>query len=372
MGDVLTGVRARAALAARRTPHRERPQALQPVGDEPRHLGREHGQERAEVGRVPGPGQVGLTEADQGAVAEPGEELLGSLHGHLGPTAADRAALQMDGHRQSAYAGLEQPACDVRTRRCARGPLGTWPRSGHWSIAGRLTRVVIGRSSRVSQAGLGLGVGLGVELGVVPWGTGLHGQPAQPQRDAVGPDQRRPAQCGGCGSPWRGRGTPSGQRGAERRPVVGVQVHGHEQVVARHRHVHVVPAVGAVERRDVEPLVDPRPAVLVGMDDVGVSAAVGVVHLDDDSGQRPRAVEAPEDADRVEAVAERAGVGRHQHASVGQVDVVLGQERVDVLTQRQIRPSPRGREPRRCPGGRGRAGGRGRPARSGRGARSSW
>ena len=57
-----------------------------------------------------------------------------------------------------------------------------------------------------------------------------------------------------------------------------------------------------------------RTALLVGVDEVGVPVAVGVVHLDDDAGQLAVAAVAPEDADRVEAVAEGAGVGGHQRS----------------------------------------------------------
>ena len=184
-------------------------------------------------------------------------------------------------------------------------------------------------------------------------------------------DQGRPADCRRCRASRRGRRTTSGQRRGERRAVVGVEGDRDQQVVARHRHRDVVPAVGAVERRDVELLVDAGPALLVGVDEVGVPAAVGVVHLDDRAGRGARPVEAPEDADRVEAVAEGARVRGHQHAAAGEVDAARGQEGVDVRADRGVGRAEvvAGLEP--AERGRGRAARRGRPARRATGARTA-
>ena len=56
--------------------------------DQPRQLGGEHGEEAAEVVGVPCAGEVGLAEADQAVAADPGEELVGAVDGHLGAAPA--------------------------------------------------------------------------------------------------------------------------------------------------------------------------------------------------------------------------------------------------------------------------------------------
>ena len=88
------------------------------------------------------------------------------------------------------------------------------------------------------------------------------------------------------------------------------------------RHGDLVVAVGAVERRDVHLLLGAGPALLVRVDEVGVPVAVGVVHLDHHAGELAVAAVAPEHADRVEAVAERAGVGGHHDAAAVGLDAV--------------------------------------------------
>ena len=62
------------------------------------------------------------------------------------------------------------------------------------------------------------------------------------------------------------------------------------ELLGGHRDGEVVGAVGAVERRDVHLLGRRGPALLVGVDEVGVPVAVGVVHLDDhaERGRLPR------------------------------------------------------------------------------------
>ena len=126
-------------------------------------------------------------------------------------------------------------------------------------------------------------------------------------------------------------------------PVVGVERDGHGEPVARRGHGELVAAVHAVERRDVHLLGGPGPALRVGVDEVGVAVAVGVVHLHDRGRGSPVAVEAPEDADRVEAVPERARVRGHQDAARpggrGQVDAVPGQVRRHVAAEGRVRPA---------------------------------
>ena len=86
-------------------------------------------------------------------------------------------------------------------------------------------------------------------------------------------------------------------------PVVGL---GHREPVTP-RHV--------VERADVERLVDLCPTLVVGVHEVGVPVAVGVVHLHDRAGERAGPVVAPEDRDRVEYGPEHPGHGEHASPS---------------------------------------------------------
>ena len=134
-------------------------------------------------------------------------------------------------------------------------------------------------------------------------------------------------------------------------------------LLAGPRDGDLVVAVGAVERRDVHLLLGARPALLVGVDEVGVPVAVGVVHLDDDAGELAAAAVAPEHADRVEAVAERAGVGRHHDAAAVGLDAVERRGSARRSASASGRGRRGGRAPRSGRARRGRAGGRGRPAR---------
>ena len=88
----------------------------------------------------------------------------------------------------------------------------------------------------------------------------------------------------------------------------------------------------------------------------------------------PVGVEAPEDADRVEAVAERPRVRGHQDpagaGSGAQVDAVVGEERLDVGAQRPRRVAEVVAGLEAGEQRRGRAGRRGRRARRSSGARS--
>ncbi len=95
-------------------------------------------------------------------------------------------------------------------------------------------------------------------------------------------------------------------------------------------HAHLVPAVDRVVRRDVELLVDPRPALVVGLHQVGVALLVGVVHLRDHAGERAVRPVAPEQGQRVEHVPEHPGVGEHQHLAAAEVHPAGAQELVDV------------------------------------------
>ena len=97
---------------------------------------------------------------------------------------------------------------------------------------------------------------------------------------------------------------------------------------------HPVAAVDRVERRDVEPLRGLGPAAVVGVQQVGVPLPVGVVHLGHHAGQRAVGPVAPEDGQRVEHVAEHAGVGEHHHPAAGQVDAVGFEEEVEVFADR--------------------------------------
>ena len=306
-----------------------------------------HGQEAGHVLGVPGAGQVGLAEADEAVAAEPGVELVGPVHAH------DRSALAEgqpgglldDGHREAAYGGPEELAGDRGGDR------------GAWSRAQRLERGEgVGRGAGV-VGGRGGGEVCGcpgggrvVERHRTPswWWVG-RGRTGRRRAHSQMPwtrmrrlPRRAAASVRRIGTSLRvpvERGT---ERGGVLAPVgvVPAQGDGHVQPVGRHRHGDVVPAVDAVERRDVHGLVGAGPALLVGVDEVGVPVAVGVVHLDHHGRLGARVVEAPEHADRVEAVAQRPRVGGHQDAAgrtaVGtgaEGDAVVGEERLDVAPQ---------------------------------------
>ena len=77
---------------------------------------------------------------------------------------------------------------------------------------------------------------------------------------------------------------------------------------------------------------------------------VGVVHLGEDGRQRAVSPVAPEDADRVEDVAEHPGAREHEHPAAAQVDVVAPEIGVDVRPDRrggavaEVVRHPEGRE----------------------------
>ena len=131
------------------------------------------------------------------------------------------------------------------------------------------------------------------------------------------------------------------QPGAEGRALVGVEGDRDVEPVAGDGHGELVVAVGPVERGDVHLLVGAGPALLVGVDEVGVAVAVGVAHLDHHGALLAVGPEAPEDADRVEAGAERPRHRGHQHpaAALGTVEghAAVGEEALDVVAQRPVR-----------------------------------
>ena len=129
----------------------------------------------------------------------------------------------------------------------------------------------------------------------------------------------------------RGRNRRAGRGRREHALAVAVERHGDAHPVGREVQADVVPPGHVVERRDVEGLVDSRPAGPVDVEQVGVPLAVGVVHLEDDSLDLAVWAEAPEHRQRVEGVAEDPGVGQHEHpvARVHQ-DAAAGEEPLDV------------------------------------------
>jgi hypothetical protein len=164
-----------------------------------------------------------------------------------------------------------------------------------------------------------------------------HRQPAQVKPHALPADP-----CAdGSGGPRiphgrlqprpRGDGDgPAAHAGGERVPVRAVEPHAQREPVARVGaglgQAHPVVAVNGVERRDVELFRYPGPAAGVGMQEVGVPLAVGVVHL----GHHAFGPVTPVHGERVEHVTQYAGLGQHRDR-VGSGDAVRGQEAVEVL-----------------------------------------
>jgi hypothetical protein len=112
--------------------------------------------------------------------------------------------------------------------------------------------------------------------------------------------------------------------------VRAVQRDVQRQSLGRLGHAHPVVPVDRVERRDVEDLLGLGPPGVVGMEQVAVPPAVGVAHFGDDAHERAGDVVAPEQRERVEDVAEAAGVGQHRDRSAVQIDPVRGQVGIDV------------------------------------------
>ena len=125
-GDVGAGVLLRVPFLARLARKVEAAQFLQRLGHQRPHPGGEDLHHGGEVIGVPVPGHVGLAQADQAAVAEPGGEGLRTVHGHdrvrRVPSARVRRGLAQDGavgvadfQRKPAHGGLEDGV---------RGPAG--------------------------------------------------------------------------------------------------------------------------------------------------------------------------------------------------------------------------------------------------------
>ena len=161
MGDVVAGVALGAPLRPRRAGARRAARSrLQRRRGPGRQLGGQHGQEAAEVLGVPGAGQVGLAEADQPVAAEPGEELVGPVHGHRRAALAE-GVRPLDGGRSTGgharrlrRRGTAGARPRPRRRRGARS--GPSPGPGHGRVAGRVEgRVVIADAFLVVRAGRG-------------------------------------------------------------------------------------------------------------------------------------------------------------------------------------------------------------------------
>ena len=263
-----------------RLAHDEGAQPLERLGDQVRHLGGQHGEEAVEVLGVPGAGEVGLAEADQLVAAEPQEELVRAAHDHR-PDRPGRAVFvtDVDGDVEPVDGRLEQGPGDPRSD-AGPGAVGTTSRPGQW-FAERRAEVMV-MAGPPSARGVGRGC-IGSRRS--------HSQMPCIRIRAV-PRMAAGAVCLGERSARR-----PGQRGAERCTVVGPEGDRDvEPAVVGDRDRELVGAVGAVERRDVHRLGSGGPALLVGVDEVGVPVAVGVVHLDDGGRRSAGAVPAPEDA----------------------------------------------------------------------------
>ena len=245
----------------------------------------QHGQEAGEVVGLPGAGEVGLAEADQAVAAEPREELVRAVQHHRRTAAAVRRDAaragrvlggDLDGHRQPA--------------RRRRGTAGGRPRRTR-GCAGRSGPGRVPASAQRLRGGLGTGGGEGHRFRHPPgggWGRGRTGSRRAHSQRPWARMRSEPRSAAGAArrarrapGRWRRPAARPGEGRAEGGAVVGVQGDGDVQPVAGDRHGEVVAAVGAVERRDVHRLLGPRAALLVGVDEVGVPVAVGVVHLDD-------------------------------------------------------------------------------------------
>ncbi len=157
-------------------------------------------------------------------------------------------------------------------------------------------------------------------------GTGLHGEAAQVEPDAVQPDGegdgdggegvaqgeagQRPGGGPAAGAPY-GRG--------ERAGPVALQMDAQVQPLAGLGQPHPVPAVDGEERRDVELLAGRGPVLGVRVEQIAVAFAVRVVHLGHDAERGAVGAAAPVDGERVEDMAEDAGLGEHGDGAVGEV-----------------------------------------------------
>ena len=96
---------------------------------------------------------------------------------------------------------------------------------------------------------------------------------------------------------------------------------------------HQVVAVDRVERRHVQPFACHRGPVAVGWQQIGVPSAVRVVHFGDDVAQHAVGVVTPVQGQRVEHVAQHPGLHQRGDPATGQVDAVVGEKRIDALSQ---------------------------------------
>ena len=119
--------------------------------------------------------------------------------------------------------------------------------------------------------------------------------------------------------------------------VLPVQRNRHVEFGIRPRRPHQVVAVDVVERRHIELLRHHRGLAGVRRQQVGVPAAVGVVHFGDHVAQHAVGVVAPVQAQRVEHVAEHPGLQQRGDGAAAQVDAVVGEEVVDALPQCVVR-----------------------------------
>jgi hypothetical protein len=133
---------------------------------------------------------------------------------------------------------------------------------------------------------------------------GQLAQPLQPGRHQLGgvrgEDGEQPGQVGAVPVAGQVGLAEPDQAGAERGPVRAAEHHAQREAA-------------------------------VGVQQVGVPLAVGVVHLGHHAGERAIGPVAPVDGQRVEHVPERARVRQHHHPAAAQFDAARGQEAVEVF-----------------------------------------
>src|SRR4051794_10808891 len=143
---------------------------------------------------------------------------------------------------------------------------------------------------------------------------------AQPQPDAMDTDEcgdalchqrlsdQLPEHCRGS----RGLRAPTERRRkCDRAGVAEDDARADE--VRTHRKPQLIAAADVVERRDVELFVMLSLAVGIGVEQVGVPLAIGVVDLRYDAREVAGAVVAPKDRERIEDMTEDARIGQHQN-----------------------------------------------------------
>ena len=240
--------------------------ALQVARHQVLDLRAEHGQEAAEVLGVPGAGEVGLAEADQLVAPIRAKNSSGRCTTATGPPRPRVSSPITTLTSRRPTAAAEEPTRDPR------GDGG--PRAGGQLVE---SGPVVGRDP--------VGGGRHVAPPVGGWvGSGSDGEPAQPEPDAVEPDEQRR------------RAERRGQPGAVR-PLTGPDSDALNLAPSSVTRVTAMsrrsPGTGTPARRcrrcrgtarRTSPSA-PSPALLVGVDEVGVPVAVGVVHLDHRRGQ---------------------------------------------------------------------------------------